>query len=161
MSSWVQTCFPIQDSSWATWKENRNVLISPSHFISTWRFGFKQIWCHGRHVSHPSQKRDRWWRLTQKLLNRDSGRQVWKDRCSWNHERTHSSRCTSKSRLALSSMCENKKMFDETLNVYPHKEVHIDIDPNVKPVHLCLTQYLESIWRLLKSSLTNLLDLVS
>jgi hypothetical protein len=26
-------------------------------------------------------------------------------------------------------------MFDETLNVYPHKKVHIDIDPNAKPVH--------------------------
>jgi hypothetical protein len=30
---------------------------------------------------------------------------------------------------------ENKKMFDENLNVYPHKKVHIDIDPNAKPVH--------------------------
>ena len=26
-------------------------------------------------------------------------------------------------------------MFDETLNVYPHKKVHIDIDPNAKFVH--------------------------
>jgi hypothetical protein len=26
-------------------------------------------------------------------------------------------------------------MFDETLNAYPHKKVHIDIDPNAKPVH--------------------------
>ncbi len=30
---------------------------------------------------------------------------------------------------------ENKKMFDETLDVYPHKKVHINIDPNAKPVH--------------------------
>ena len=30
---------------------------------------------------------------------------------------------------------ENKKMFDGTLGVYPHKKVHIDIDPNVKPAH--------------------------
>jgi hypothetical protein len=30
---------------------------------------------------------------------------------------------------------ENKKMFDETLEVYPHIKVHIDIDPNAKPVH--------------------------
>ncbi len=29
---------------------------------------------------------------------------------------------------------ENEKIFDETLNVYPHKKVHIDIDPNAKPV---------------------------
>jgi hypothetical protein len=27
-------------------------------------------------------------------------------------------------------------MFDETLNVYPHKKVRIDIDPNAKPVYL-------------------------
>ncbi len=26
-------------------------------------------------------------------------------------------------------------MFNGTLGVYPHKKVHIDIDPNVKPVH--------------------------
>jgi hypothetical protein len=26
-------------------------------------------------------------------------------------------------------------MFDETLDVYPHKRVHIDIDPNAKSVH--------------------------
>jgi hypothetical protein len=26
-------------------------------------------------------------------------------------------------------------MFDETLNVYSHKKVHINIDPNAKPVH--------------------------
>jgi hypothetical protein len=26
-------------------------------------------------------------------------------------------------------------MFDDTLGVYPHKMVHIDIDPNAKPVH--------------------------
>jgi hypothetical protein len=30
---------------------------------------------------------------------------------------------------------ENKKMFDETLDVHPHKKVHFDIDPNAKSVH--------------------------
>jgi hypothetical protein len=30
---------------------------------------------------------------------------------------------------------ENKNLFDETLDVYPHKRVHIDIDPNAKFVH--------------------------
>ncbi len=29
----------------------------------------------------------------------------------------------------------NDKMFDGTLRVYPRKKVHIDIDPNAKPVH--------------------------
>jgi hypothetical protein len=29
---------------------------------------------------------------------------------------------------------ENDKMFNGTLGVYPHKKVHIDIDPNAKPV---------------------------
>ncbi len=28
-----------------------------------------------------------------------------------------------------------KKMFNETLDVYPHEKVRIDIDPNAKPVH--------------------------
>jgi hypothetical protein len=35
----------------------------------------------------------------------------------------------------LQVLQENKKMFDRTLGVYPHKKVHIDIDPNAKPVH--------------------------
>jgi hypothetical protein len=30
---------------------------------------------------------------------------------------------------------ENKKMFNGTLGIHPHKKVHIDIDPNAKPVH--------------------------
>ena len=30
---------------------------------------------------------------------------------------------------------ENNKTFNGTLGVYPHKKVHIDIDPNAKPVH--------------------------
>ncbi len=30
---------------------------------------------------------------------------------------------------------ENDKMFNRTLGVYPHKKVHVDIDPNAKPVH--------------------------
>ncbi len=35
----------------------------------------------------------------------------------------------------LQVLQENNKMFNETLGVYPHKKVHIDIDPNAKPVH--------------------------
>jgi hypothetical protein len=30
---------------------------------------------------------------------------------------------------------ENNKMFDGTLGVYLHKKLHVDIDPNAKPVH--------------------------
>jgi hypothetical protein len=30
---------------------------------------------------------------------------------------------------------KNDKMFNGTLGIYPHKKVHIDIDPNAKPVH--------------------------
>jgi hypothetical protein len=30
---------------------------------------------------------------------------------------------------------ENNKIFDGILAVYPHKKIHIDIDPNAKPVH--------------------------
>jgi hypothetical protein len=35
----------------------------------------------------------------------------------------------------LQVLQEIDKMFDVTLGVYPHKKVHIDIDPNAKPVH--------------------------
>jgi hypothetical protein len=30
---------------------------------------------------------------------------------------------------------ENNQVFDGTLGVYPHEKVHIDLDPNAKPVH--------------------------
>jgi hypothetical protein len=35
----------------------------------------------------------------------------------------------------LPMLQENDEMFNGTLGVYPHKKVHIDIDPNAKPVH--------------------------
>jgi hypothetical protein len=35
----------------------------------------------------------------------------------------------------LQVLWENNKIFNGTLGVYPHKKVHIDIDPNAKPVH--------------------------
>ncbi len=35
----------------------------------------------------------------------------------------------------LQVLQENDKTFNRTLGVYPHKKVHIDIDPNAKTVH--------------------------
>ncbi len=46
---------------------------------------------------------------------------------------THSSKDTSKSRLAMSATGKQKK-FDETLGSYLHKKVHINID-KANPVH--------------------------
>ena len=34
----------------------------------------------------------------------------------------------------LQVLQENRKFFSGTLGIYPHKKVHIDIDPNAKPV---------------------------
>jgi hypothetical protein len=33
-------------------------------------------------------------------------------------------------------LLENKKFFDGSLDIYPHKKVHIDIYPHAKPVHM-------------------------
>ncbi len=81
--------------------------------LSTWRFGFKCIQCNWRHVSHPSQRWALWWRLAQMLCNQDSGCQVY----------------------LLQVLQEKDNMFDGTLGIHPRKKVHIDIDPNAKPVH--------------------------
>jgi hypothetical protein len=35
----------------------------------------------------------------------------------------------------LEILRENEKMFDGTLGVYPHKKVHIDIEPGAVPKH--------------------------
>jgi hypothetical protein len=35
----------------------------------------------------------------------------------------------------LQVLQEIDKMFNGTLGVYSHKKLHIDIDPNAKPVH--------------------------
>ena len=35
----------------------------------------------------------------------------------------------------LQVLCKNKKMFNVTLGVYLNKKVHIDIDPDAKPLH--------------------------
>ncbi len=55
---------------------------------------------------------------------------------------------------------ENKKMFDEILDVYPHKKVHFDIDPNAKSVHLMPYPVPQIHLKTFKRSLTILLDLM-
>ncbi len=102
--------------------------------LSTWRFGLKKNWCHGRHVSHPSWRQALWWRLARMLCNRDSGGQVWKDRCSWVVKGLTHLNAHQKADL-LWVLQENNKMFDGTLGVHPHKKVHINIDSNAKPVN--------------------------
>ncbi len=56
---------------------------------------------------------------------------------------------------------ENKKMIDETLDVYPHKKVHFNIDPNAKSVHFMPYPVPRIHVKTFKRSLTILLDLVS
>ncbi len=123
---------------------------------STWTFGFKRIQCHGRHLSHLSWRQDLWWRLAWMLHNRDSECQVWNGRCSWGCEKNYSSKHTSKTDL-LWVIQENNKMFKGTLGVYPHKKVHIDIDPNAKPVQ---SRPYPVPWIHLKTFNTNLKHLV-
>ena len=42
---------------------------------------------------------------------------------------------TSQKADLLEVLQENSKMFEGTLGAYPHKKVHIDIEPDAKPVH--------------------------
>jgi hypothetical protein len=44
-------------------------------------FGFKQIQCHGRHVSHPTQIQALWRRLTQMLCSRDFAAEILDAKC--------------------------------------------------------------------------------
>ncbi len=37
--------------------------------------------------------------------------------------------------IKKADLLQVKRMFDGTLGVYPHNKVHIDIDPNAKPMH--------------------------
>ncbi len=52
-------------------------------------------------------------------------------------------------------------MFDETLDVHPHKKIHIDIHPNAKPVHFMPYPVPQIHLKIFKRSLTILLDLVT
>jgi hypothetical protein len=102
--------------------------------LSTWRFGFKRIQRHGRHVSHP------YWRwifdedwlecfateILDAKYDKTDVAEVVKGLIHLNaHQKAD----------LLRVLQENNKMFDGTLGVYLHKKVHNDIDPNAKPVH--------------------------
>jgi hypothetical protein len=47
------------------------------------------------------------------------------EECSHTHQKA----------VLFQGLHETDKMFDGTLGIYPHEKVHIDIDPNAKPVH--------------------------
>jgi hypothetical protein len=123
--------------------------------LSTWRFGFKRIRRHGRHVSHPSQRQDlQYWLqcfATEILDAKYERTDVAKVVKGLTHLNAHQ-----KADL-LQVLQENNTMFNGTLGVYPHKKVHIDIDPNAKPVHSRPFLYLKSISRLSKRNWTILL----
>ncbi len=50
-------------------------------------------------------------------------------------------------------------MFDGTLRVYPHKKVHIDIDPNAKPVHSRLYPVPQIHLKTFKTELNHLVEI--
>ena len=56
------------------------------------------------------------------------------DWCSRSRGWADTSRRTQKIQLLDVPKC-HQKLFDGTLGIYPHKKVHIDIEPNAKPVH--------------------------
>ncbi len=67
------------------------------------------------------------------LCNQDSGYKVWKHRCSQDCCWTHSFDHTPKIRFALSvTRKQNVQWSSWRLST---QKVHIDIDPNAKPVH--------------------------
>ncbi len=52
---------------------------------------------------------------------------------------------------------ENNKLFDGTLRIYPHKKVHIEIDPNAKLVHSRLYPVPQILLKIFKKELDHLL----
>jgi hypothetical protein len=50
-------------------------------------------------------------------------------------------------------------MFDETLDIYSHKRVHIDIDPDSKPVHSMPYPVPQIYLKIFKKKLTHLVGL--
>jgi hypothetical protein len=132
-NSWVQTLFPKQESSWISQKGIWNGTIAPSHFIHlvVWIWKSSMPW---KICSTYKLKTSSLAKIGSNALQPRFWMQNIKNRCSWGCWRTHSSKCTPKNRFALSVTGKNKT-FNGTLGIYPHKKVHIGIDPNAKPVH--------------------------
>ncbi len=131
------------------WRKHGMVwLLHPS--LSTWRFGFKWIQCHGRHVSHPSWRQALQWRLAQMLCNQDPGCRVWKDRCSWGRKRTHSSKCTSKKQIWFECYRITQRCLMELLAFIHIKRYTLTSTQMPSLCILGLIQYLKSMWRLSK-----------
>ncbi len=135
-SSWIQTFFWKLKSSWITQKGICNGLIAPSHFtrlafwiqnstlnLLPWKRSFtsqskmsslvKIGSCFGTKILDAKYEKTDVADVMKGLTNLNA------------HQKAD----------LLWLLQENKKMFNETLGVYPHKKVHIDIEPNAMPVH--------------------------
>ena len=59
----------------------------------------------------------------------------------------------------LAVLKKHATMFEGTLGVYPHKKIHIDIDPNAKPVYSCPYPVLHIHLKTFKKELDHLVEL--
>ncbi len=133
-SSCIQTCFPGLDSSQTTQKETWNGLIRPSHFVhlGVWNSTEFNAMEDMFHIQVKDKLFEEDWLkcfATEILDAKYEKTDVAEVIKGLTHLNAHQ-----KADL-LWVLQENEKIFDETLDVYPHKRVHIDIDPNAKSVH--------------------------
>ncbi len=101
--------------------------------LSTWRFGFEQIWCHGRHVWHPSQRQafcKDWLKCFEpEILDTKYERtDVVEVVKGLTHLKSHQ-------KEDLLWVRRTTRCLMEHLEFIHIKKVHIDIDPKAKPVH--------------------------
>ncbi len=110
ISTWVQTCFPILNSSQTTQKEDWNGLISPSHFVHlvVWIQTNSMPW---KTCLTSKPKTRSLAKIDSKALQQRFWTPSMKRQISWGHEMTHSSKCTSKGILALSATGEQKEVW--------------------------------------------------
>ncbi len=121
-------------SSWTTQEENWNGFISPSYFVHL------EVWNSNKFDAMEDmfhfQVKDKlfgedWLKsFATKILDAKYEKTDVVEEMKWlTHLNAHQ-----KADL-LWVLQENKKMIDETLDVYPYKKVHFDIDPKAKFVH--------------------------